>query len=88
MRDIPGPSYGTLWQYADASKNVCEYYAIPVLDILRMSQLRPYNLTNGAAFFRDASPTFLHPNAAGHAMLGVNIEPWLLALRGKFHALR
>jgi len=80
MRDNPSPGYGTLWDYADASKRVCEYYAIPCLDILRMTQLRPYNPTNGEAYFRDSPPYFLHPNEAGHDMLSAIIEPWLLTL--------
>ena len=49
----------TVFQYADAIREVAAYYAIPSLDILRNSQLRPWNEANKTAYISDG----LHPNA-------------------------
>lgn len=47
----------TVFQYADAIMEVAGYYSIPCCDLLRFSQLRPWNETNKAAYITDG----LHP---------------------------
>ena len=47
----------TVHQYADAIMEVAGYYSIPSCDLLRNSQLRPWNETNKSAYITDG----LHP---------------------------
>lgn len=66
----------TVFDYADAIQEVCEYYAIPVFDTLRATQLRPFNADNKTAFMPDG----LHPNADGHDILARNMREFLASL--------
>ena len=47
----------TVYQYADAIMEVAGYYSIPSCDLLRNSQLRPWNEINKAEYITDG----LHP---------------------------
>lgn len=47
----------TVFQYADAIMEVASYYSIPSCDMLRNSQLRPWDATNKALYISDG----LHP---------------------------
>lgn len=66
----------TIFQYADALKEVCAYYAIPCMDILRNSQLRPFNETNKNMYMPDG----LHPNVEGHKLLAEQMLPFMKGL--------
>lgn len=63
----------TLIQYADAIKEVCAEYAIPVLDLFRSSQ---FNLLTLSALTQDN----LHPNTTGGQMLARQIQGFIEAL--------
>ncbi len=62
--------------YVDAIIEVCEYYAIPVIDLFRSTQFRPWNEDNKTALIPDG----LHPNNAGYAHMVSVLRPRLDAL--------
>ncbi len=53
---------GTLGDYVQAEREVCEKYGIPVLDLYATSGICPDNPVNCETFTADG----LHPNDAGH----------------------
>lgn len=62
--------------YVAAMKEVCAYYAIPVVDLYRLTHFRPWNTDNAAALMPDG----LHPNSAGYAMMSGIISQQLRGL--------
>lgn len=66
--------YGyTLGDYANAIKEVCAYYSIPVLDLYNESQLNPF-MENQQVFFDDV---LTHPNATGQKIMARRVIGWL-----------
>lgn len=59
--------------YVYAIKEVCEYYAVPVLDIYSISGLQPNIPVNKATYFVDG----LHPNDAGYERIADLLEKFL-----------
>lgn len=63
-----------------ASKEICENYSIPFLDLYHNSGLRPWNNTNKAEYFScDQSPDDdgIHPNEKGHLLLAYKIYEFI-----------
>lgn len=59
----------TLEELVDRIIKICGIYSIPVLDLYRTSNLRPWNTTNKAEFFSSSQSVAgdgLHPNVKGH----------------------
>ena len=56
----------TLQEFTNAIKTICEFYAIPVFDCGGMSELDFMNADIATTYSGDG----LHPNAAGHKLLG------------------
>ena len=65
---IVAQSYGngkTLKEYVEAIKKVCEYYAIPVIDLYARSYVAPIQDDNKTKYTNDG----LHPNTAGGKLM-------------------
>ena len=57
----------TMEQLVDRIIEVCNMYSIPVLDLYRCSNLRPWNSTNKTEFFASSQGADgLHPNVKAH----------------------
>ena len=77
INDINANSVGcTLDDYRNAIKIICEYLAIPVIDLYSISGLSPYNSLADTDYSVDA---YLHPSVSGYRKLGYAIAS---ALRG------
>lgn len=66
---ISANSYGngaTLKEYVEAIRKVCEYYAVPVIDLYALSNLAPIQANNKSKYFADG----LHPNSEGGKLIG------------------
>lgn len=63
----------TLRQFADAIRQVCESYAIPVLDLNRVSGWNTYNI---GSYTSDG----LHPNRAGYNSYSPMVARWMEGL--------
>ena len=67
-KQVSGGGY-TMEQLADRIIEICGEYSIPVLDLYRCSNLRPWIPENKAKYFscsKTASGDGLHPNVIGH----------------------
>lgn len=62
--------------YVDVIKDVCRYYAIPVLDLFAVSSMQPDVESQMRLFMPDG----LHPNDAGHAIIASRLEGFLRGL--------
>jgi lysophospholipase L1-like esterase len=62
--------------YVDAMKEVCEYYAIPVLDLFATSGIQPQLPIIYERYTVDG----LHPNAKGHRLMAERIAGFLKSL--------
>ena len=72
----PGWSkYGEFEPMVTAIKEVCENYAVPVLDLYHNSLIRPWLKPNYDKWIPDG----VHPNAAGHEVLGRVIAQHFIA---------
>ncbi len=72
-------SYGkTLKDYADAIKEVAEFYGIPVLDFYSECLINPLIVSHKNAYFVSADG--VHPNAQGHTILARRLKGFLLRL--------
>lgn len=65
-----------LKKYVDVIKEVCEYYAIPVLDLYSVIGIQP----NVDAIRETYCPDGLHPNDAGHVKIKDRLLNFLKAL--------
>lgn len=68
-----------LQAYVDATKEVANVWAVPVIDMNALSGLYPM-LDEYAQFFRDAATDRLHPNDAGHERMAKVLMYQLLAI--------
>ena len=65
-----------LKKYVDAIREVAEYYALPVLDLYKMSGFQPAVEIIRTTYMPDG----LHPNDAGAAKIADKLRDFLLAL--------
>lgn len=72
----PNSKGETLNQYVDAIIEVCNYYAIPVLDLNKCSGLNP----NVEVIKNNFIPDGTHPNASGHEKIAYIILSFLESL--------
>ena len=77
-QDLPTPESTngegkTQKDYADALKEVCAYWGIPVLDMFSECILNPFLPEYVAAYMSDGT----HPNAAGHAIMADRLVGYL-----------
>lgn len=63
----------TLQEYRDAINTICEFYGIPVFQAHRIPQLNFVDDTFGRLYSSDR----LHPNTAGHNVLGHYLYNWV-----------
>jgi lysophospholipase L1-like esterase len=70
------PEGKTLYDYADAVKNVCALYGVPCLDLIRTAGLNSYN---AATYLADG----LHPTSTdgGVTIIGKPAAAWLNSIR-------
>jgi len=64
--------------YAQAVKDVCALYSIPVLDLYQKNGIGFGNVARDAALTRSNDGT--HPNAAGHQFISTKIESFIRSL--------
>ena len=65
-----------LSQYVAAIKEVCGYYALPVLDLYTVSGIQP-----AVPVLRERyAPDGLHPNDAGHRLIAARLAGFLKTL--------
>ena len=57
----------------DAIKEICAYYAVPVLDLYRVSGMQP----KVPVLMERYMPDGIHPNDAGHAILANKLRAFL-----------
>ena len=77
--DEANPSFGNglpLKVYSNVIKEVCEYYAVPVLDLFAVSGIQPCCQLLKERYCPDG----LHPNDAGHALIASRLTGFLKAL--------
>lgn len=67
---------GTLEQYVDAIREVSAYYAIPVLDLFRVSGIQP----NVRVLQEKYMPDGVHPNDAGYRRIAEKLLGFLQSL--------
>lgn len=65
-----------LIDYVEAIREVAQYYALPVLDLYKMSGIVPYIEENRALYMPDG----LHPNDNGNKLIAQRLEGFLLSL--------
>lgn len=65
----------TIYDYAEAMKNVCAKHKIPVIDACSNSLLNPYSTNTRSEYFVDG----LHLNVKGHEVLSYMIENEMLS---------
>lgn len=65
-----------LGDYVDAIKEICAYYAVPVLDLYRVSGMQP----KVAALRERYMPDGIHPNDAGHEKIAAKLLGFLKSL--------
>lgn len=70
----------TLGDYANAIKEVCGYYGIPVLDLYSECLINPIITSHNTAYFYNGDGT--HPNAVGHTIIAKRLKGYLLQLVG------
>ena len=70
---IKGTDQTVLKTYVDIIKEVAEYYSLPVCDMYSISGLQPKVEIINKNFFADG----LHPNDAGHAIIGERLGNFL-----------
>ena len=68
----------TLEDYANAIKDVCGFYGIPVLDLFNECLINPIIASHNAAYFYDQDGT--HPNAVGNLILARRLKGYLKQL--------
>lgn len=73
---IPRGDGVELEAYRRAIKEVCTYYAVPVLDLYAVSGIQPLNDINRAV----TCPDGLHPNDWGHELMASRLEGFLRSL--------
>ena len=71
----PAP-YGVLKTYVEMTRNVAEYYSLPVLDLYKMSGIQPKIPVIRETYMPDG----LHPNDKGHSILADKVIKFLRAL--------
>lgn len=70
----------TLEELAQLIKRYADYYSLPCLDMLHMSNLHPFNATANAYYFtapNQTTPDGLHPNDNGHKLYGDKVKAFL-----------
>ena len=68
-----------LQAYVDATKEIANVWAVPVIDLNALSGLYPM-MDEYAQFFRNAETDRLHPNDKGHERMAKTLMYQLLAL--------
>lgn len=66
----------TPWDLADAIKQVCGKYGIPVLDLLREANMTPLDSSQRSTYYYDG----LHPSATGYQRLADLMEKKLIEI--------
>ena len=74
--DLGAPRQARLEDYVNAISAVSGYYAVPVLDLFRISGIQP----NVPVIQEKYCPDGLHPSDAGHARIASLLEGFLRAL--------
>lgn len=74
--EAPHDGKPALAAYVGAIKEVCGYYALPVLDLYSLSGIQPAN----AILKERYAPDGLHPNDAGHALIASRLAGFLRSL--------
>jgi lysophospholipase L1-like esterase len=64
---------GTLKDYVEVIKEVCEYYAIPTLDLYSVSGIQPQIEVNRNVY----APDGLHPSDAGNELIYSRLSAFL-----------
>lgn len=68
----------TLEDYADAIKEICSYYSIPVIDFYRNAGVDPHV---DKSLFGDTDGKYVHPNEAGHIIMASVVVDYLKTYR-------
>jgi lysophospholipase L1-like esterase len=72
-------AYGkTLKDYANAIKEVAEFYGIPVIDLYSECLINPFIQSHKTAYFSGSDG--VHPNAKGHTIIARRVKGYLLQL--------
>lgn len=66
--------------YIEAIHEVCEKYAVPVLDLYREGLVSSATTELGAMFFKASEVSKLHPNELGHDVIARKVEAFLRRL--------
>lgn len=70
---VPNAFGKTLRDYGNAMLEVCAYYSVPCLDLMKESMLRPNVPANFAVNYNDV----IHPGAVGSKPIAVQVAEWI-----------